>query len=305
MTPQHLIIALTAVALVALSAPSWAALTAGATIAIAFDRPLPPALKPWSGRALQTGVVLLGAGIPVGTVIKVGASGAAMTAVSLTIALGIGALLGRLLRVPRDTTLLLTVGTAICGGSAIAAVASVIKPKEYELTAALCVVFLLNGVALFLLPPLGRALALDDATFGRFAALAVHDTSSVIGAALAYSPASLAIATTTKLARALWIVPVTFAAFALRRGELRGVKWPSFIVGFVLVALIFSWAPLPDWAQTQTLGAARRLFVLALFLVGLSLSRATLRQVGARPLALGVLLWLAVGLASLPLALFP
>jgi len=287
------------IALVALGAPSWAALLAGFALALAFGRPAPPALKIWTARVLQWGVIGLGAGMNLQVVLKVGASGAVLTAMTLAFTLLMGRLIGRALRVPGDTSLLLTVGTAICGGSAIAAVSSVMKPKTQEISISLAVVFMLNAVALIIFPPIGHLVGLSQESFGRWAALAIHDTSSVVGAGLAYGPTALDVATTTKLARALWIVPLTLGIALARQREnpdgFKAIKWPWFIGGFLLAAAVFTWLPVLAPLKVVVGVLAKRLLVLALFLIGLSLSRDALRTVGWRPLAQGVLLWVVIG----------
>lgn len=293
-------------ALVALGAPSWMALLAGIALALGFGRPAPPQVRMWTSRVLQWGVIALGAGMNLEVVLRVGAHGALLTAASLASTLLVGSLVGRLLRVPKDVSLLLNVGTAICGGSAIAAVASVVKPKAHETSVSLAVVFLLNAAALVLFPPLGHALGLSETAFGRWAALAIHDTSSVVGAALSYGPTALAVATTTKLARALWIVPVTLGIALFRQrdtsGGLPSVRWPWFIAGFLATAALFTWVPALAPAKEYVTMAAKRLLVLALFLIGLSLSRDALRTVGWRPLAQGAILWFVVAAGSVILA---
>lgn len=300
------VVGVVALGLVVLGASSWVALVAGIALAISFDRPAPAALKTWTSRLLQWGVIGLGAGMNLAVVLRVGASGAWMTAVSLAVTLVVGMLLAKALRVPRDTALLLSVGTAICGGSAIAAVASVTRPKPQEISISLAVVFLLNAAALVVFPMLGHRFGLSEVEFGRWAALAVHDTSSVVGAALQYGPTALSVATTTKLARALWIVPITLGIATLQRREgsagVGGVKWPWFIAGFLAMAALFTWVPALAPAKALLGAASRRLLVLALFLIGLSLSRDALRSVGWRPFAQGALLWFFVGVTSLLLA---
>ena len=294
-----IIVIVAGIALVVAGAPGWIALLAGIALALGFGQPAPPQVKTWTSYVLQWGVIGLGAGMNLQVVLRVGASGALLTAVSLALTLAAGKLIGRLLRVPADTSLLLTVGTAICGGSAIAAVASVTRPKAHETSIALAVVFLLNGLALVIFPPLGHAAGLSQESFGRWAALAIHDTSSVVGAGLAYGPTALSVATTTKLAPALWIVPLTLGIALLRQRQspagLKGVKWPWFIAGFLAAAAMFTWLPWLAPAKALVGVAARRLLVLALYLIGLSLSRDALRSVGLRPLAQGVLLWVVVG----------
>jgi uncharacterized integral membrane protein (TIGR00698 family) len=301
-----IVIAIVALAIVLLGVPSWVALGAGLAIALGSGVALPPAMKPVTTYTLQLGVVALGAGMNLVAVWQVGSHGAAVTAVSLAVALAIGLLLGRWLRIPGDTPLLISIGTAICGGSAIAAVTSVLDSKEQETSVSFAVVFVLNAVALVVFPLLGHALGLSEPVFGRWAALGIHDTSSVVGAGLAYGPQALAIATTTKLARALWIVPITLViALARQRragGGLSRIKWPWFILGFVAVAAVFTWLPILAPVAPAIVLIGQRALLLALFLIGLSLSRAALAAVGVRPLLLGVTLWIIVGLVSLRLA---
>jgi len=296
-----------AAALVALDAPSWAALAAGFAIALAARRDPPEQLKRFTSLSLQLGVIALGAGMHLDVVLRTGLDGALITATSLALAIVLGLTLGKLLKIPGDTPLMISVGTAICGGSAIAAVASVIKPKAHEMSVALAVVFVLNAVGLVIFPLIGHALGLSQPVFGRWAALAIHDTSSVVGAGLAYGSIALAIATTTKLARALWIVPVTVATAVMRHsGEgLRGIKWPWFIAGFVAVAALVTWVPaLAAYGPTVS-HVGQRSLIVALFLIGLGLSKGNLAKVGVRPLVMGVVLWVVIACASLFLATLP
>jgi uncharacterized integral membrane protein (TIGR00698 family) len=300
----------TASVLVWMGAHSWAspaALAAGLVIAVVSRRERPKQAKRLTTLSLQLGVVALGAGMNLEVVLRVGRDGALITTTSLALAIVLGLALGRWLKVSGDTPLLVSVGTAICGGSAIAAVASVIRPKEHELSVALAVVFVLNAVGLIVFPLLGHAFGLSQPVFGRWAALAIHDTSSVVGAGLQYGSVALAIATTTKLARALYIVPVTLATAILRphEGSLKGVKWPWFILGFVAVAALVTWVPAlaPYGPDVALIG--RKLMVVALFLIGLSLSPKAIAAVGPRPLVLGVVLWIVIAAVSLPLAMLP
>jgi uncharacterized integral membrane protein (TIGR00698 family) len=295
------------VALVCFGAPSWLALGAGLAVALSSGKNPPPAIRALTSRTLQLGVVALGAGMNLEVVWRIGSSGALITAISLTAALTLGFALGRWLRVPGETPLLISVGTAICGGSAIAAIASVVKPEEHELSVSLAVVFVLNAVGLVLFPVLGHAMGLSQPAFGRWAALAIHDTSSVVGAGMAFGPVALAIATTTKLARALWIVPVAFAVAIGRQrragASLRDVRWPWFILAFVAMAAVFTWIPELAPLSHPIVVIGQRALVLALFLIGLSLSRRAVANVGIRPLLLGVTLWVVVAAVSLPLAI--
>jgi len=300
-------------ALVVLGAPSWLALGVGLAIALATGQAAPPIVKRLTTWTLQLGVIALGAGMDLAIVAHSGLTGALITATSLATAIVLGLALGKQLRVPGDTPLLVSVGTAICGGSAIAAVASVIRPEEHETSVALAVVFVLNAVGLVVFPIVGHALGLSEPVFGRWAALAIHDTSSVVGAGMAYGPVALDVATATKLARALWIVPVTIGVAILHRrdgesraglSDLRRVRWPWFILGFVAAAALVTWVPVAAAHAQPVVMVGRRLLVAALFLIGLSLSRRSLATVGARPLALGVALWIAIAAISLPLAAF-
>jgi uncharacterized integral membrane protein (TIGR00698 family) len=296
-----------ACALVGFGAPSWAALGAGLFIALAIPAENAKPLKRWINWTLQLGVIALGAGMNLGVVLRVGSTGLLVTASTITLAFVVGHLLGKLFHVEGNTPLLISMGTAICGGSAIAAVASVIDPEEHETSVALAVVFVLNAIGLVLFPLLGHMMGLSQPVFGRWAALAIHDTSSVVGAGMAYGSIALAIATTTKLARALWIAPVTVVIAFTRRqgGSLKGVRWPWFILGFIAMAALVTWVPATHTVAPDIVFVGHKLLVLALFLIGLSLSRRALARVGTRPLLLGVVLWIVIASASLPLALLP
>lgn len=275
--------------------------------------------KTWSPKLLSWSVIGLGAGMNLVTVTRVGLAGLGVTFLSIFLTLSIGLLLGRWLRTDRETSVLISVGTAICGGSAIAAVSPVIKAKPHSIAVALGTVFLLNSLALVLFPFLGRHFQMTPEMFAWWSALAIHDTSSVVGASLEFGAEALKMATTIKLARALWIVPVTlviaialpfFEGDAAKAGpggglwiRLRAIKKPWFILGFLMMAAIVTWlAPLSSWINE---GAkiiemvARRGLVLTLFLIGANLNRETLRAVGLRPLVQGILLWLLISVAGL------
>jgi len=255
-----------------------AALVTGVAVALALGNPWLPRTRKLAPLLLGVAVMGLGASADLGVVGRVG-------------------LLARVFGVDEDTALLVTVGTAICGGSAIAAVAPAIKAKSESISVALATVFLLNAVALVVFPPLGHLAGLDESQFGLFAALAIHDTSSVVGAATTYGPKAVEIATTVKLARALWIVPVALVigwARARRTGE-RGAsaaKLPWFLVGFVVMAACVTWFPALRPAGLAVAAVAKRVLVVTLFLIGASLTREAFRRVGLRPVALGAALWL-------------
>jgi uncharacterized integral membrane protein (TIGR00698 family) len=285
--------------------PAAAALLGGIAIALTVGNPLAHRTRPLSRKLLPAAVVGLGGAMDLAAVVRVGAQGLGYTVAGICACAILGAALGRALRVERRTGTLVTVGTAICGGSAIAAAAPVLGADDREISVALAIVFLLNALALLLFPPLGRAAGLDEPAFGLWAALAIHDTSSVVGAGLQYGPAALAVATTVKLARALWIVPVTLVLGVAERARTRGgpaprrAPFPWFILGFVALAALATWLPSLRPAGLAVAEVARRALVATLFLVGLGISRASLRSVGARPLLMGVALWVAMGSGTL------
>ena len=250
---------------------------------------------------LQYSVVGLGFGMNIEASLTSGSQGMMFTIVSVFGTLALGWLVGRkFLKVDRNTSYLVSSGTAICGGSAIAAVGPVIKAKDYEMSVALGTIFVLNAVALFVFPPLGRALGLDDVQFGTWAAIAIHDTSSVVGAGAAYSETALEVATTIKLTRALWIIPVTlFTAFIFRtKGKKVAIPW--FILWFI-VAMVVNTYLLDSVPQVGIAvnGIARKCLTLTMFFIGASLSVDVLRQMGIKPFLQGVLLWVSISVVSL------
>ncbi len=287
--------------------PSWAALLSGILLALSLGNPYAARTKALTPRLLSLSVIGLGAGMDLVEVAKAGLAGFAYTAAGLALALGLGWLLGKSLKVARDTSVLLSVGTAICGGSAIAAVAPVIRAKDEEVSMALATVFLLNATALVVFPAIGHGLHLGERPFGLWAALAIHDTSSVVGAASGYGPEALLVATTTKLARALWIVPVAFgigllyARLRIFEGEAghAKAKRPWFILGFLAMAALVTFLPALKPAGGWVNAAAKRSLVLTLFLLGCGLSREALKRVGPKPFLQGLLLWICVGAGSL------
>lgn len=274
------------------------ALVVGLTFALVAGNPFPAQTKTAQTWLLQGSVVGLGAGMNLLEVLKVGASGAWMTAAGLTLTLLATWGLARALRTEATTSLLIGVGTAICGGSAIAAVAPAVGAKPHQTSVALAVVFLLNGVALFVFPPVGHAVGLSQEAFGTWAALAIHDTSSVVGASMQYGDEALRIGTTIKLARALWIIPLTLVlakTWKVEAGGAGAAKRPWFILGFVAMAALVTFVPGFQDLGKLVATAARQVLVVTLFLVGAGVSREALRQVGLRPVLLGVTLWLLVG----------
>lgn len=284
--------------------PSAAALAMGAALALTIGNPLAVQTRALAKRLLPMSVVALGAGMNLVAVLRAGARGIGFTVVSIGAALVAGMLLARALDVDRVTGVLVTVGTAICGGSAIAAVAPVVRADDRQLSVALATVFLLNAVALLVFPPIGHLVGLDPGAFGLWAALAIHDTSSVVGAALQFGPVALSIATTIKLARALWIVPVALGVGMATRTRDAGAvtaraPFPWFIVGFLALAALTTFLPALRPAGALAAAVGQRALVLTLFLIGLGLSREALRTVGLRPLVLGAALWGIVATGSL------
>lgn len=248
---------------------------------------------------LQASVVGLGFGMHLGKVVEAGRAGLLFTLATIVGTLIAGYLLGRAMRVSTGTAHLISSGTAICGGSAIAAVGPVIGASDEEMSVSLGTVFILNSVALFVFPAVGVALHLTQTQFGLWAAIAIHDTSSVVGAASAFGAEALQVATTVKLTRALWIVPLTLGtAFAFRRRSAK-VALPWFILFFVLASVIRTYVPAPQIVFDLLVRAARIGLTATLFLIGSSLSRESLARVGVRPLILGVVLWVLISVAGL------
>lgn len=249
-------------------------------------------------RLLQVAVVALGLGIPLDSLIRAGTTGVGLTILLIVAVFAAGIQLGRWMGVERDLSMLITAGTSICGGSAVAALGPAIGASREAMSVALATVFVLNSVALYTFPPIGHLLDLSQHQFGIWAALAIHDTSSVVGAAASYGPLALQEATILKLARALWILPLALLApVLLRRTPARGrLVLPWFIGFFVLAAVARSLASPAaiGWFDAGA-RAGRTVLVLTLFLIGANLTRAQLRAVGLRPFLHGLVLWLLVG----------
>ncbi|MGA7080662.1 MAG: putative sulfate exporter family transporter [Terriglobales bacterium] len=252
---------------------------------------------------LQASVVALGFGMNLHQVLQAGRSGFLYTAASITAAMLLGLGLGYLIHVGKKSAFLISAGTAICGGSAIAAVGPIANASEEEMAVSLGAVFILNSVALFLFPVIGYAFHMTQSQFGLWAALAIHDTSSVVGATAKYGATALAVGTTIKLARALWIVPLSLLTAVTLKSKAR-IHWPWFILLFCLAALSNTLLP----AFAPTFGILSHLgkigLTVTLFLIGTGLNRKTLKDVGPRPLLQGLALWIIVGTGTLALILF-
>jgi uncharacterized integral membrane protein (TIGR00698 family) len=273
-------------------------LLAGIVFGLCFTHPYRSESKHLAKLLLQASVVALGFGMELREVLQAGRRGLIYTALGVTSALFVGIILGRVLKVGKTPAFLISAGTAICGGSAIAAVAPITEASDEEMSVSLGTVFILNSIALLVFPFVGRKLRLSQQQFGLWSAVAIHDTSSVVGAASRYGAAALVIATTVKLARALWIVPLSLGTAAVKRSASR-VQWPWFILWFCAAALFKTYVPLLS-GVSQSLNHLGKLGLTAtLFLIGSGISYPTLKQVGWRPLLQGILLWIAVAAASL------
>jgi uncharacterized integral membrane protein (TIGR00698 family) len=274
------------------------ALCAGVIFGLATQHPYAADSRAFSKFLLQASVVALGFGMNLHEVLKAGRSGFLYTALGIGFALLAGFLIGKLLSVRGTTSYLISTGTAICGGSAIAAIGPILQASDEEMAVALGTVFILNSIALFIFPTIGASLQLSQSQFGLWSALAIHDTSSVVGAASRYGNQALVIATTVKLARALWIVPLALATAAVRHSRSK-VQIPWFIFLFCLAALVNTYGPQEPRLAQMFFQLGRVGLTVTLFLIGSGISRATLEEVGWRPLAQGVLLWILVGVTSL------
>ena len=274
------------------------ALTLGILFGLSFTHPYISESRGIARILLQSSVVALGFGMNLHEVVRAGRSGFLYTALGICFALLLGLALGRLLDVRGNSSFLITTGTAICGGSAIAAVGPILEADEHEMAVSLGTVFVLNSVALLIFPPIGSALHLSQTQFGLWAALAIHDTSSVVGASAKYGAQALMVGTTVKLARALWIVPLALATAAIKHHRSR-LQFPWFIAFFVLAAVVNTYVAIVSSVSPWLFKLGRLGLTATLFLIGSGISRATLKEVGWRPLLQGVLLWLGVGLTSL------
>ena len=273
----------------------------GLAYALICGQGYPSFNKKMSKKLLQYSVVGLGFGMNLHESLASGKEGMTFTIISVIGTLAIGMLIGRkLLKVDRETSYLISSGTAICGGSAIAAVGPVIKAKPANMSVALAVVFILNAIALFIFPSIGHWLELSQQQFGTWAAIAIHDTSSVVGAGAAYGEEALEVATTIKLTRALWIIPLALATSLIFKSKDSKITIPWFILYFIIAILLntFVLGSVPQ-VGTAVSGIARRFLTLTMFFIGASLSMDVLRAVGIRPLIQGVLLWIVISVGSL------
>jgi len=278
-----------------ISAPM--ALTAGLAFGLMIGNPWKNSTSIWSRRLLQASVIGLGFGMNLTVILKTGKDAFLYTAASISFTMLAGWLLGRLFKTPQNTSTLISFGTAICGGSAIAAMAPVIKAEAEETGVALATIFTLNSIALILFPPLGHLLGMGQQQFGLWSALAIHDTSSVVGATAAYGGLALAIGTTVKLTRALWIMPSALLAAWFTKSEGKA-KFPLFIIGFLAAAAIKTTLPQFEQLWHPLNSIAKQSLVVTLFLIGSGLTREVLGKTGIKPLAQGITLWILVSVTS-------
>src|SRR5881397_1549838 len=259
------------------------ALTVGIVFGLSFPHPYINESRGIARTLLQSSVVALGLGMNLHEVLKAGRSGFVYTALGISFALLVGLALGKFFGVRGNSSFLITAGTAICGGSAIAAIGPILHADEEEMAVSLGIVFILNSVALLIFPSIGNALHLSQSQFGLWAALAIHDTSSVVGAATKYGAQALIVGTTVKLARALWIVPLALVTAAAKHHRAR-IQFPWFILFFVFAALANTYLPAQHSATKTFFTLGRFGLTATLFLIGTGISRKTLKEVGWRPL---------------------
>ena len=274
------------------------ALALGLAFGLLFPHPYPKQTAKLSRHLLQLSVIGLGFGMNLHEVVRAGRSGFVYTLLGISFALIVGMLLGRILQVPKISAYLISTGTAICGGSAIAAVGPITGASDEQMAVSLGTVFVLNSVALLIFPTIGSWLKLSQSQFGLWAALAIHDTSSVVGAAAKYGAQALQVGTTVKLARALWIVPLSLAT-AVAKGAKAKIQWPWFIGFFCLAAICNTYLPAGAPLYAVLVKLAKLGLTATLFLIGSGISIATVKQVGHRPLMQGILLWLVISVISL------
>ncbi|OAD90426.1 hypothetical protein A7A78_05775 [Aequorivita soesokkakensis] len=248
---------------------------------------------------LKIAVVGLGFGMNLKETLAAGQDGFLLTVFSISITLILGYFLGRALKMNRKSSHLISSGTAICGGSAIAAVSPVINASEKDISISLGVIFLLNSIALIVFPPIGHLLEMTQHQFGLWCAIAIHDTSSVVGAAYTFGDEALKVATTVKLARALWIIPLSLLSVFLFKGKGKSVKVPYFIFLFILAIVLNSYLAIPDELTNGITRVSKSLLVLTLFLIGAGLSMKKIKSAGWKPMILGVSLWIFISIASI------
>ena len=279
--------------------PPTIALLMGMAVVFVFGNPYPKSTKTTLKYLLQASIIGLGFGMNFTKVVEAGRDGFVFTLLTIGFSIGLGFIIGRLLKVDRIISYLISVGTAICGGSAIAAISQVVDADENDVSVSIGTVFILNAAALFIFPVIGHAFNLSQEQFGIWAAIAIHDTSSVVGAAANYGNESLMIATTIKLARALWIIPLALITSLIFKKQSSASSFPWFILFFVFASIVNTYLTLSETFTQNILTLSKIGFSITLFLIGLGISPAKLKIVGIRPLLQGVILWLTILICSL------
>ena len=275
------------------------ALVLGFVVAQFVGNPFEQTTKKLTSLLLQISVVGLGFGMNTNKALEAGKEGFIFTIISITSILIIGYLLTKVLKIEKVTGYLISAGTAICGGSAIAAIAPIVKAKPNQISVALAIVFTLNSVALLVFPTVGNLLHLSQHDFGLWSAIAIHDTSSVVGAASKYGAEALEVATTVKLARALWIIPLSFLSVMLFKNDATKIKIPWFIGYFILAMILNTYLPILQSVSPIIVGIAKAGLTLTLFLIGAGLSVSAIKTVGIRPLFLALILWIFISVGAL------
>lgn len=279
------------------SSPSIA-LFLGLIIALIIGNPIEKYNSGISKKLLQISVIGLGFGMNINAAIKSSSEGILFTIAIISITMAVGIIIGKLFKVEKNISLLISSGTAICGGSAIAAVSSAINSKDEDTAVSIGTVFILNAVGLFIFPIIGHYLNMPQESFGMWSAIAIHDTSSVVGAAQSYGDKALAIAVNVKLTRALWIIPLVFAIILFTRNKNSKIQLPWFIGGYIIAMLIASYIPSINEISLGAAAAAKKLLTVTLFFIGAGITKSNLKKVGLKPLLMGVFLWLLIGIIS-------
>ena len=280
-------------------ASSPLALALGIAFTIIIGNPFEQKVQKYIHLLLQISIVGLGFGLKLDEALHAGKTGVMLTVLSISTVMLLGYLLGKLFKIERPLSYLISVGTAICGGSAIAAVSPIIKPSTKQISLALAIVFTLNSVALFIYPPLGHLLNLTQEQFGLWCAIGIHDTSSVVGAASKYGDVALKIATTVKLSRALWIIPMSILTMVFFKTNGAKVKIPWFIGYFMLAILLNTYIPIFGGFSSVATSVAKAGLNLTLFFIGSTISIQTLKTISWKPLALAMILWVTISVGSL------
>ncbi|MBK1895867.1 YeiH family protein [Chryseobacterium paridis] len=275
------------------------ALALGFLLVIFIGNPFEKYLHQYIHLLLQISIVGLGFGLKLNEALQAGKTGLILTVISISTVMLLGYFLGKIFKLDKPLCYLISVGTAICGGSAIAATSPIIKPSTKQISLALAIVFTLNSIALFVYPAIGHALHLSQEQFGLWCAIGIHDTSSVVGAASKFGDDALKIATTVKLARALWIIPVSIITMFIFKNKESKIKIPWFIGYFILAILLNTYIPLFDSFSSIITAVSKSGLNLTLFLIGSTLSIQTLKTIGLKPLAVAILLWITISVGSL------